>query len=250
MRFLVVGLLLAGLLGSAAAVMPLATVLELAGLPAGSLSWASAEGTLISGKLHRLRREGILIGDLEMSLRPASLGRLALEYELDWQGPAGAGSGRLEARPGGEIVLRDLNIDLSLERLEGLAIWIRQSGARARIQADLIRFSHGACLEASGDAWSDALSRNEAFLGKGWHELSGDLHCSGDELVIPVAAAGPDGVSARALARLGLASGARIEATLAGSLSDDLRHLARLAGFREDASGLRFSQTFEHAPAP
>jgi hypothetical protein len=158
---LVILFLLAGLVIGMIYFMPLATILKLSGAEARGLSWTSVDGTLSGGQIRGLRAGTDLLGDGDLKLRPATLLRLGVEYDYTWSGPAGSGNGRAAVFPGGTIEVRNYNIRFDFASLDGLALWIRQSGGEARISGPLIRFRNGQCDRAEGGSTSDALTRNE-----------------------------------------------------------------------------------------
>lgn len=248
-RLLIAGLILTFLLAGAAFLLPVSVILEVSGAAQNGLSWMSAEGTLARGRIRQIRRDGTLIGDAQLSWRPQALIRLVLSYDVTWTGPAGTGQARLEAGTGGELALRDFQASLDLARIDGLALWMRHSAAEARIDGRLIRFSREGCLEAEGHVHSDALSRNEAFLGTDWSDLTGNLECRDSALFIPVTSRNEAGITAHANARLRPGADMIIEASITGDIPEDLRHLAELAGFVRAGDGLTYETRISDAPA-
>lgn len=230
-RFLLLLVLIVGFLAGLVAFAPLSFILKTAGAEERGLSWTSAEGTLAGGKITGLKAGNDLLGDASLKLNPASLLALGIEYDFDWTGPSGRGTGKAAAFASGSTELRDFNIELDFAALEGAAAWIRQSGGKARLTGDIIRFRNGACDKASGQSWSDALGKNSLLLGPGWPDLSGNLSCEGDMLLIPLQSTSPIGTTLDAAGRFRLGGGGNIEARVSGTIPQQFQYGLPLAGF-------------------
>ncbi|WP_035596096.1 MULTISPECIES: type II secretion system protein N [Hyphomonas] len=231
MRFLLLLVLIIGFLAGLVAFAPLSFILKTAGAEERGLSWTSAEGTLAGGKITGLKAGQDLLGDASLKLNPASLLALGVEYDFDWTGPSGKGTGKAGAYASGNTELRDFNIELDFAALDGVAAWIRQSGGKARLSGDIIRFNNGACDKASGQSWSDALGKNAALLGPGWPDLAGNLSCEGDMLLIPLQSASPLGTKLDAAGRFHLRGSGSIEARVSGVIPQQFQYGLPLAGF-------------------
>lgn len=242
MRPLMIGLFLSSFLAGLVLFTPLAVVLRLSGSEAFGVKWSSVTGTLSGGRVSQLRANGDLIGDAEFALRPSGLLRLVLEYSVTWSGPAGKGTGRIKAGPGGHLSLSDFRVDLSLAEMPGLASWIRHSGGQASLQGEMIRFSEGRCKAARGTVSSDALNRNAAYLGPGWSDLSGDLRCEAGNLIIPMVADNTSGTRINAQVVFGAERGAGLEAAVRGPINSELRQILPLMGFQQDDTGFAYQQ--------
>jgi hypothetical protein len=226
--------LVAGLAIGLVLFMPLAAILKLSGAQARGLSWTSVEGTLSGGEIRGLRAGTQLLGDGALKLRPATLLRFGAGYAFSWSGPAGSGTGRAAVFPDGTIELQDYTFRLDLAALDGLALWIRQSGGEARLSGPLIRLSNGRCDKAEGVITSDALTRNEALLGPGWPEMTGKIACLGPDLAIPLAAQSASGTRIDTLARFNLQRTGSMEARVSGFVPQDFQYALPIAGFVPD----------------
>lgn len=235
MRFLLLILLLAGFLVGIVAFAPLSFVLKASGAEARGLSWSSVEGTLSGGRINGLRAGSDLLGDAGVKLNPSALLALGVEYDFDWTGPSGRGTGKAGVSAGGGVHLKDFQIELDFAALDGAAAWIRQSGGKVRLSGDVVRFQNGACAEASGQSWSDALGKNAAILGPGWPDLAGNLSCEGDMLLIPLHSRSPTGTQLDAAARFKPGSQGRVEARVSGTIPQQYRYALPMAGFVPDA---------------
>lgn len=235
MRFLLLFLLIAGFVIGLIVFAPLSFILKTTGAADRGLSWTSVDGTLAGGKITGLRAGQDLLGDASLKLNPASLLGLGIEYTFDWSGPSGEGTGRAGAFASGAIELHDFDIQLDFAALDGAAAWIRQSGGKARITGDLIRFRKGACDKATGQTWSDVLNKNSVILGPGWPDLSGNLTCEGDTLLIPLQSKSPLGTQLDAAARYRPGGDASVVARVSGVIPQQFHYGLPLAGFAPDA---------------
>lgn len=236
MRFLLLLVLIAGFVIGVVAFAPLSFILKTSGAEARGLSWTSAEGTLMGGRITGLRAGQDVLGDATLKLNPASLLALGIEYDFDWSGPSGNGTGKAAAYATGTTEFRDFNIELNFAALEGVAAWIRQSGGKARLTGNIIRFRKGACDKASGQAWSDALGKNAAVLGPGWPDMAGELSCDGDALLIPFKSANPSGTQLDATARFNIDGNGNLEARVSGVIPQQYQYGLPIAGFVPDGN--------------
>lgn len=236
MRFLLLILLLAGFVIGIVAFAPLSFILKTAGAEARGVSWTSVEGTLAGGKITGLKVGQDVLGDASLKLNPASLLGLGAEYDFDWSGPAGKGTGKAGVYASGTTELHDFNIELDFSALDGVATWIRQSGGKARLTGDTIRFKNGACVTAIGQTWSDALGKNALVLGPGWPDMAGTLSCDGDMLLIPFHAASPTGTQFDAAARVAIGGRSNLEARVSGAIPQQFQYGLPIAGFVPDGN--------------
>jgi general secretion pathway protein N len=235
MRFLLLLLLIAGFAIGLIVFAPLSFILKTTGAADRGLSWTSVDGTLAGGKITGLRAGQDLLGDASLKLNPASLLGLGIEYNFDWSGPSGEGTGRAGAFASGAMELRDFDIELDFAALDGAAAWVRQSGGKARLTGDLIRFRKGTCDTATGQTWSDVLDKNSAILGPGWPDLSGNLTCDGEMLLIPLQSRSPLGTQLDAAARYRPGGDASVVARVSGVIPQQFHYGLPLAGFAPDA---------------
>lgn len=231
MRFLLLLVLILGFLAGLVAFAPLSVILKMTGAEDRGLSWTSVEGTLAGGSVTGLMAGEDVLGDARLKLNPASLLALGVDYDFEWTGPSGQGTGRAAVFATGSTELRDFNIELDFAALDGAAAWIRQSGGKARLKGEIIRFRKGGCDKASGQSWSDALGKNSVLLGPGWPDLAGEISCDGDMLLIPLQSASPLGTNLDAAGRFGLGGGGSIEARVSGVIPQQFQYGLPLAGF-------------------
>lgn len=230
-RIAVLVLLAAGFIGGGVAFAPLSAALSLTGAAASGFGWASAEGTVLSGKVRGLTFGGSPYGDAALDFSPSGLLSANIQYTVDWHGPQGSGSGKVAFAPGPTVSLRDYTVSIDLAELEQAALWIRQSGGRADLTGDLLRFGPAGCLRAEGMARSDVLERNRDILGPGWSPMQGALRCDGEALVIPMTSENQSGTRFQSVLRLAPNQPGRFEARVSGIVPRELAFALPIAGF-------------------
>lgn len=241
-RLVLALLLIAGFLVGLAVFAPLGTVLGMTGAQARGINWASATGTILDGRLSGITVQGKSYGDAGLRLAPGALLSGRLKYAVDWAGDNGQGTGDVSFDSGRQVALEDFDIDLDLLKLEQAARWIQQSGGRIQLTGSIIRFSQTGCEEASGTARSDVLERNREILGAGWSDMTGQLRCDGNDLIIPLESANGAGTKFTAHLRLAPSQPGRFEARVSGLIPRELEFALPIAGFRRD--GREFTYSF------
>jgi general secretion pathway protein N len=81
------------------------------------LDLQSISGTVFSGMADRVVIRGLAMGPVSWSLRPLSLLLARLEYRLDLTDPDFRGTGVVGMRPGGDVYLHDLRMELKPDSL-------------------------------------------------------------------------------------------------------------------------------------
>lgn len=241
-RLVLILLLIAGFLAGVVMFAPLGTALNMTGAQARGINWAAASGTLLEGRLTGITAQGKSYGDASLRLAPAALLSGRLKYAVDWSGENGQGTGDISFDPDRQIALENFDVDLDLLKLEQAARWIQQSGGRVRLKGAIIRFSETGCREATGTASSDVLDRNREILGNGWSDMTGELRCDGNDLVIPLESANGAGTNFAAHLRVAPGQAGRFEARVSGLIPRELEFALPIAGFRRD--GREFTYSF------
>jgi Type II secretion system (T2SS), protein N len=219
---------------AATAFIPLGTALKMSGAEAQGLSWTTAKGSVLSGRLEGLAFKTREYGAADVKLVPAALADRSLAYAVDWQGPSGTGTGKVSLMADKSIALENYVIDLDMVPFAKSAKWIERSGGRLELIGSRIRFLDGACVEALGTATSDVLDRNRDALGTGWSSLTGELSCENGMLLMPLTSENASGTifSAAVLAAPGAKT--EFEARISGNISRPMRFALPLAGFDRD----------------
>ncbi|MEO0983617.1 MAG: type II secretion system protein N [Pseudomonadota bacterium] len=212
MRTLVFGLVFVIVLAFAlVAATPLSFVLQRANIASTGLQWGQAQGTVWNGRLSGLTYGVQPIGDMRLSLRPSALlsGRVA--YDLDWNGPAGRGSGTLEFNRD-VVILENVEAEARIAELKGLADRVRALGGRVELRAETVRVRRGRCAEASGRVSTDALANAAAAFGRAFAVVEGPIECDGPMLQIPLQGRSSAGDELVARLRVGVVEPSTFEA--------------------------------------
>ncbi|MBI1392535.1 MAG: hypothetical protein GC152_07320 [Alphaproteobacteria bacterium] len=196
------------------------------------------DGTLLRGVVRSASFDGVVLGDIDYSLRPLqlALGRISADVSVD--GRAARGVARLTygfvAR---DIAIKDLSgrFDLSSIRRYRLLGMPFEGSVEARVPEFSWRVGDG-CGIASGALWTDALSPQLRRLTGADAPMNGRLACEGRDLSIVLAGANEHG-EATVDIRLDPRRNYSLTANVRPRESDLARTL-QLIGFREGEDGL------------
>lgn len=211
---------------------PLRFALDRIDAPRIGLAAAAVEGTVWSGRMEAASFHGVRLGDIRVGLRPLPLllGRSRLVVET---GETGATPGRaVLVRAGGRSGVADatLSVPVGFGRA---AVPLR---GEMRLQDVTVLFDGGSCEEARGRVVTDALARNADFLQWQGPELSGEVVCRGDAVVLPLRGS-RDGTEVNATFSLEASGRYRLQ-TRVVTRDPALASALALAGFRSGADGL------------
>lgn len=122
------------------------------------LSLEAVTGTLFSGRAGRLELQGLDLGPVGWSFRPAALLRGRLEYRLDFQGPPIEGSAHAGVGLSGDVYGRELDAllqpDPLVNHFSPLPV---QTEGTVRVQAEQFRLVDGFPQELVGQVdWAAA----------------------------------------------------------------------------------------------
>ena len=182
-RALVLGVVfLFALLASVLARVPLAFVLEQAGLREAGVSWTRAEGTIWRGQIDNVAVGAQPIGDVFLKLRPAALLKGTLTYEAHTQGHLGRASGKIMLGQG-TIAAAGLEAEINAAQLVYAASGIRRAGGQINVRQANITLRNKSCQNASGTVTSDIVSNLAAvMINQTASDLAGALSCAGPDL--------------------------------------------------------------------
>lgn len=249
-RTALLALLLLGFVAGLVAFAPLSAALKASGARQRGLSWAQAEGTVLSGRVVGLALRGVGYGDADLTFSPGGLLTGNLQYTVNWAGPQGAGRAKVSAGSGGRVALRDFAVSLDLAQLEQAALWIRQSGGRLDLTGSSLRFGPQGCISAEGNARSDVLERNQDILGPGWAPMQGELRCEAGTLVIPMASENQTGTRFQADLRLAPNQPGQFEARVSGLVPRELAFALPIAGFTPQGQDFVYLYSTSDTSAP
>ncbi|MEM8988533.1 MAG: type II secretion system protein N [Pseudomonadota bacterium] len=151
-----------------------------------SFAYGQAEGTVWRGTFRNANLGGHPLGDVKVSLSPASLLLLKARVSFAFRGVGAEGRGVLERGAFGGVALRDAKLKGDLERLSiSIANAPRQAGL---VTADVkaIAFGPSGCRRAEADLWTDVLAQDDPRWDWTGPTLSGAAACADGVLVLPL----------------------------------------------------------------
>ena len=250
--FVVLLLILGGAIG--VAVLPMSMAADFAAKHGATFKFASASGSIWNGKLEGVVLNGQTLGDLAIRLDPVKV----------FNGQA-AGQVNLASKDltGEAVISRALFSDatrLTNIKLEGqasavpvLPARIRAANGRFTMAASDILFEKNACRSASGEVWTDALSK--ADLGHHWTgpELRGPVTCKDGRLEVEAAGKALTGEDVSAGVSTGFDLSLDLQARVLNATPGAAATLADL-GFQSDSGAYFLHQQLGKgapgAPAP
>ncbi|MBR9835534.1 MAG: type II secretion system protein N [Alphaproteobacteria bacterium] len=170
--------LIAGLV----AFTPLGFVLERSGLARTGAGWAQVEGTIMQGRISGLHVSGQPVGDVNLKLRPISLLTLSPQYDVQWGGAGGSGSGLITMTQN-SLLAEELRLQQNISSIEGLALPVRAIGGTVRLTGASIKLTRTGCERAAGTITTDVLSRFAQQYGRQFGAVQGPLACKNGEVV-------------------------------------------------------------------
>jgi hypothetical protein len=235
----VVGVLAA--LAGGVALLPMSMAADMAAKQFPDFKFSEASGSIWDGKLGQVSFGQQFIGDLAVKADLMSLlsgtaaGTLGLSRE-GFSGQAnllyGLGNGRVE--------LKDANIAGNTAMVPGMPAAIAKVDGKFTLKLNDVKFTEGACAEASGEVWTDALSKVDI---RGWRgpELRGPVTCAGGKLQVEAGGKAQTGEDVLAVMTIGQHLDMELMATVANASPGALQALAEV-GFKPEGEKLVLRQ--------
>ena len=211
---------------------PLSAALALTGARDQGLDWSRAAGTIWNGSIQDAELQRRRLGDIEVSLRfwPLLTGRVSLDAGL--AAPGLFGSGVITLGPGDRLAVTGASLRADLARAEGIDPRLRGRPGSFTLDLDRVVFNEAGCVEAAGQAWTDALTHGDPRADWRGPPLTGPAACEGEDLVVRLD--GDDGEGEyRVLARMGADRALTVTARVR-SQERSLRAFLPLLGFQRD----------------
>lgn len=194
--FVVLGLLVA--LVGGVSFFPMSMAADMAAKQVPDFRFGEASGSVWDGKLTNVSYGAQTIGDLAVKTELLSLfsGKAAGTLGLAREGFAGQAGISYGLGDGG-LDLTDLKISGDTANVPGMPPSIARADGKFTLDVKGVKFSKGLCETASGEVWTDALTKVNY---KGWvgPELRGPVTCQGGKLQVQAsgkAATGEDVVA-------------------------------------------------------
>lgn len=175
------------LVGGGVAFFPMSMAADMAARQIPDFKYSEASGSVWDGKLTNVSFGQQHIGDLSVKANLLALftgkanGLLGLQRE-GFSGQAdlayGIGDGSLD--------IKDMKIEGTTGMVPGMPAAAAQADGRFSLQVKELKFSDAICETATGEVWTDALTRVNM---QGWvgPELRGPVSCQGGKLQIQAA---------------------------------------------------------------
>ena len=235
----VVGVLAA--LAGGVALLPMSMAADMAAKQFPDFKFSQASGSVWDGKLSQVSFGKQFIGDLAVKTELMSLlggtasGTLGLTRE-GFSGQTsinyGMGNGRLE--------LKDMNVTGNTAMVPGMPAAVAKGDGKFTLKVADVKFTEGACAEAKGEVWTDALTKVEI---KGWKgpELRGPVTCNGGKLQVEAGGKAATGEDVLAVMSIGQHLDMELTATVSNPTPGALQALAEV-GFKPEGDKLVLRQ--------
>ncbi len=242
LRIVIVAVLgVVALVGGAVAFFPMSMAADLASRQMPGFKYSEASGSVWDGKLTNVSFSEQQIGDLSVKanlfalLTGKATGVLGLVRE-GFAGQADLAYGLSD----GALDIKDLKIDGSTGMVPGMPATVAQADGKFTLQIKELKFNKALCETASGEVWTDALTRVNV---RGWvgPELRGPVSCHDGKLQMQ--AAGKATTGEDVLANLDVSSNLdmNLTATVSNASPAAVEALTQL-GFVAEGSTLTLRQ--------
>ena len=232
--------LLAGLAGGAA-LLPMSMAADMATSRFPDFKFSQASGSVWDGKLGQVSYGKQFIGDLAVKTELLSLltgnaaGTLGLSRE-GFSGQAnisyGLGNGRLD--------LKEANVAGNTAMVPGMPAAIAKGDGKFTLKLADVKFTEGACAEAKGEVWTDALTKVNIHGWKG-PELRGPVTCAGGKLNVEAGGKAETGEDVLAVMTISQHLDMELTATVSNASPGALQALAEV-GFKPEGDKLVLRQ--------
>jgi len=178
--FAVVGLVAA--LAGGAALVPMSVAADMAASRFPDFKFKTASGSMWDGKLTQVAFGSQFIGDLAVKadLMPLLSGKAAGVLGLTREGFAGTANLAYGLTDGG-LEVKDIKLEGNTALVPGMPAALARSDGRFTLAINNVTFVDSLCETASGEVWTDALTKVSI---QGWvgPELRGPVTCEGGHM--------------------------------------------------------------------
>ncbi|MEZ5897482.1 MAG: type II secretion system protein N [Parvularculaceae bacterium] len=157
-----------------------------------AFDYVGARGTIWRGAVIGASYDGILLGDIDFTLRPASLlrGRVRISASSSNGAMRGAGDISVGLR---RLSISGLNGEFDLGAIRRYSFFGAPYRGRMRIDMTGLRLSRDGCDAGSGTLWTNALTVSAGQWNATGFDLSGPVMCENGELRAKLSGAGVEG---------------------------------------------------------
>lgn len=237
--FVVLALVLA--LVGGVAFFPMSMAADFASKQAPDFRFGEASGSVWDGKLTDVSYGAQKIGDLTVKADPMSLfgGKAAGTLGLARQGFTGQAALSYGIGNGG-LDVSDLKIAGDTSLVPGMPLTIANSDGRFTLEMKDVKFAKNVCEQASGEVWTDALTKVNY---RGWvgPELRGPVTCANGQLQVQAAGKAPTGEDVLASLNISPRLDMELTATVSNASQGAIEALSGL-GFQQEGTSLVLRQ--------
>lgn len=170
--------------GAGAAILPMSFAAQMAASRFPDLKYSDASGSVWDGKLTQVAFGEQFIGDLSVKTELLALlgGKAAGTLGLTREGFAGQAN--LAFGLGGDgLEMKDLKLEGNTALVPGMPAALARGDGKFTLNVKDVKFVNSVCEAATGEVWTDALSKVNI---RGWvgPELRGPVTCAGGALQV------------------------------------------------------------------
>lgn len=179
--FVVLLVVVGGIVG--AALLPMSVAADFARRHVAGLAYSDATGSVWNGKLQGVVIQGVSVGDVSVKLDAGQVFAGKASARIAFSRPELAGAAVVSRGLfGGRTDLAKVRLDGQVKAVPVLPSRVRATDGRFTLAIDKAVFGKNGCQSASGEVWSDALSKTD--LGHGWigPDLRGPVRCDAGRL--------------------------------------------------------------------
>lgn len=218
-------------------VMPMSMAADMAASRFPDFKFQSASGSVWDGKLQQVAYGSQFIGDLDVKtdLLPLLGGKATGKLGLSREGFTGTSD--LSFGLGGDgLELRNLKLAGNTALVPGMPAALARGDGRFTLKASDVKFVDNLCQSASGEVWTDVLSKVEI---RGWvgPELRGPVTCDGGQMQAQAGGKAASGEDVLAVLTIGQHLDMELTATVANASPAAVRALTDM-GFVPEGNRL------------
>lgn len=237
--FVVLGVV--ALVGGAVAFFPMTMAADMASKQMPGFTYSEASGSVWDGTLTNVNFSGQQIGDLSVKANLFDLltGKATGKLGLMREGFAGQAD-LAYALANGALDIKDLQIEGRTGLVPGMPPAAAQADGKFTLQIKELKFDNSVCESASGEVWTDALTRVDV---QGWvgPELRGPVTCAGGKLLVQAAGKAATGEDVQAILNISSSLDMDMTATISGASPAAAQALTQL-GFVDEGGTLTLRQ--------
>jgi len=225
----------------AVAFFPMSMAADMASKQMPGFTYSEASGSVWDGKLTNVNFSGQQIGDLSVKANLFDLltGKATGKLGLIREGFAGQAD-LAYALTSGALDIKDLKIDGTTGLVPGMPPAAAQADGKFTLEIKELKFDNAICESATGEVWTDALTRVDV---QGWvgPELRGPVTCAGGKLLVQASGKAATGEDVLAVLNISSSLDMDMMATISNASPAAAQALTQL-GFVDEGGTLTLRQ--------